>query len=199
MTSERPVEATEYAGRSAQDSVLDFLGAARDVKRIDTHASVVFLYRERALKIKRAVRLPFLDYSSLEKRKAACEEELKVNAVNAPELYRRVVAVTRDHDGRLEVDGRGTPIEWAVEMARFDEKQTLDCIAKAGTIEPALAAMLAGTILQSHERAPRSDGESWLASIPSIVDRNTPKFRAVSGLDAASIERLDTRSRKHLA
>jgi aminoglycoside phosphotransferase family enzyme/predicted kinase len=199
MTSERLVEATEYAGRGAQDSVLDFLGAARDVKRIDTHASVVFLYRERALKIKRAVRLPFLDYSSLEKRKAACEEELKVNAVNAPELYRRVVAVTRDHDGRLEVDGRGTPIEWAVEMARFDEKQTLDCIAKAGTIEPALAATLADTILQSHERAPRSDGESWLASIPSIVDRNTTKFRAVSGLDAASIERLDTRSRKHLA
>ena len=87
---------------------------------------MVFLGADRVLKIKRAVRLPFLDYSTLEKRKRACEEELKVNAGNAPELYRRVVAITRNADGAFEIDGTGTPVEWAVEMARFDETQSLD-------------------------------------------------------------------------
>jgi Uncharacterized protein conserved in bacteria len=69
---------TGGAERGFQDRVLDFLehsgfGEAGRAKRIDTHASVVFLAGDRALKIKRAVRLPFLDYSTLEKRKGACE------------------------------------------------------------------------------------------------------------------------------
>src|SRR3954465_3613705 len=94
------------------------------VKRVDTHAAVLFLGRERALKVKRAVRFPFLDFSSVQKRKAACEAELEVNRAYAPEIYRRIVPITREADGRLALDGRGTPVEWAVEMARFDETCT---------------------------------------------------------------------------
>jgi aminoglycoside phosphotransferase family enzyme len=173
--------------------VLDFLGGKGGM-RIDTHASMVFLGENRVLKIKRAVRLPFLDYSTLEKRKAACEEELRVNVVNAPELYRRVVPITCGNDGVLEIGGTGAPIEWAVEMARFDEEQTLDRIAGTRTIEPELAAELADAILRSHDKAPRADGEGWLASVASIIDRNTTKFRAVPGLQAEAIDRLDALS-----
>jgi len=180
--------------------VLNFLdgssfGAAKGGKRIDTHASMVFLGGDRALKIKRAVRLPFLDYSTLEKRKRACEEELKVNAVNAPELYRRVVAITRNSDGIFEIDGTGTPVEWAVEMMRFDEKQSLDRVAASRTVEPSLAIAIADAILQSHDNVPCADGASWLGSIATLIDRNTAKFRTVRGLDAAAIERLDAASR----
>ena len=102
----RPPADTAATGTELQPQVLDFLdrssfGPAGGGKRIDTHASMVFLGADRVLKIKRAVRLPFLDYSTLEKRRHACEEELKVNAGNAPELYRRVVAITRNSDGRF--------------------------------------------------------------------------------------------------
>src|SRR5215471_13484913 len=97
-------------------------GAA--VKRIDTHAAAVFLAGERAYKIKRAVRFPFLDYSTLERRRRACEAELAVNRPFAPEIYRRVVPITRAQDGVLALGGDGTPVEWAVEMRRFDETQT---------------------------------------------------------------------------
>ena len=164
-----------------QQQVLDFLdsssfGPAKGGKRIDTHASVVFLGADRALKIKRAVHLPFLDYSTLERRKRACEEELRVNAGNAPELYRRVVAITRNSDGAFEIDGAGAPVEWAVEMTRFDDNQSLDRVAASKTIEPSLATAVADAILRSHENAPRADGESWLASIPPIIERNTAKF-----------------------
>src|SRR6478672_4747999 len=129
----RPPADTIAAEADQQQQVLHFLdgssfGPAGGGKRIDTHASMVFLGENRVLKIKRAVRLPFLDYSTLKKRKAACEEELRVNVVNAPGLYRRVVPITCGNDGVLEIGGTGAPIEWAVEMARFDEEQTLDRI-----------------------------------------------------------------------
>ena len=194
-------KATEHG---LQDSVFDFLersgfGAAGRAKRIDTHASAVFLGGDRVLKVKRAVRLPFLDYSTLEKRKRACEEELHVNAGNAPEIYRRVIAITRRGDDGFEVGGTGAPVEWAVEMARFDEERTFDHIAETQQIAPPLAAALADAILQSHHRVPQADGGSWLASIPGIIDRNTAKFRDVRGLDAAAIDHLAASSWDHLA
>ena len=69
--------------------------------RIDTHAASVFLEGDRALKIKRAVRFPYLDYSTLAKRKAACDEEMKINRKFAPQIYRRVVPMTQGNDGSL--------------------------------------------------------------------------------------------------
>ena len=203
MTQEPSADAATGSEADRQGQVLGFLDgsrfdAAQGGKRIDTHASVVFLGDDCALKIKRAIRLPFLDYSTLEKRKHACDEELKVNVGNAPGLYRRVVAITRTSDGGFEIDGTGAAVEWAVEMARFDEEQTLDHIAVARQIEPSLAVALADTILQSHDKAPRDGGESWLASIPSIIERNTTKFRAVRGLDTAAIDQLDACSHDHV-
>ena len=195
----RPPADTAVAEADLQQHVLDFLdgssfGPASGGKRIDTHASMVFLGADRALKIKRAVRLPFLDYSTLDKRKRACEEELKVNAGNAPELYRRVVAITRNADGTFEIDGTGTPVEWAVEMTRFDERRSLDILAASKAIDPSLATAVADAIRRSHDHAPRAGGESWLASIPPIIQRNTAKFRTVRGLDAVAVDRLDAAS-----
>ena len=97
----------------SQEEVLAFLGdpathGDQKVHRIDTHAAAVFLAGDRALKIKRAVRFPFLDYSTLGKRREACEAELAVNAPYAPEIYRGVKAITREADGRLAIGGSGT-------------------------------------------------------------------------------------------
>src|SRR5580704_16238669 len=126
----------------SQQAVFAFLadpathGGAK-VTRIDTHAASVFLAGDRVLKVKRAVRFPFLDYSTLAKRKAACEAELAVNAPYAPEIYRGVVAISREASGKLAIDGSGVPIEWAVDMRRFDETRTFDRIV--GEIDQALA------------------------------------------------------------
>src|SRR6266700_2426956 len=112
-----------------QDRVFAFLtdpAMHPRVHRIDTHAASVFLEGDRALKIKRAVRFPFLDYSNLEKRKAACDEEIRINRQFAPQIYHRVIAITQGDDGSLAIDGDGTPVEFAIEMARFDERQTID-------------------------------------------------------------------------
>ena len=146
------------------------------MRRIDTHASIVFLGKDRVLKVKRAVRLPFLDYSTLEKRKHACDEELRVNTPFAPGLYRRVVAITQGETG-LAIDGNGTPVEWAVEMARFDETLGLDRVAATTELQPALAVELADTIRRAHDQSAPAQGRSWLDSIAEIIDRNTARFR----------------------
>ena len=163
----------------SQEEVLAFLAdpaahGGQKVRRIDTHASSVFLTDERALKVKRAVRFPFLDYSTLEKRKAACEAELEVNAPYAPQIYRGVVAITRDGE-KLAVAGRGAPVEWAVEMARFDENRTLDHVAKE--IDSALADALGRVVAEAHRRAQPLDGDAWIEALGSYIDEHVDTFR----------------------
>ncbi|WP_407156143.1 AAA family ATPase [Bradyrhizobium sp. STM 3557] len=167
-------------------------------KRVDTHISVVFLEPDRVLKIKRAVRLPFLDYSSLAKRRQACQDELVVNRRYAPQIYRRVVPITRGAQG-LEIDGTGPAIEWAVEMARFDESRTLDHLAARGAVTPELGEALADVLRSSHKAAETSDGAAWLASIATLIDRNTEKFRTQSSLESDTVERLHALSQQWLA
>ena len=99
----------------SQAEVLRFLGsrethAGHEVRRIDTHASIVFLAGDRAYKIKRAARFSFMDLSTLERRRAACEAEVAINRANAPDLYLGVVAITRDGDA-LRFDGGGVVVE----------------------------------------------------------------------------------------
>jgi uncharacterized protein len=185
----------------SQEPVFAFLadpathgGAA--VKRVDTHAGVVFLAGERALKLKRAVKFPFLDYSTLEKRKAACEAEIAVNRPYAPELYRGVVAMTREADGRLAIGGKGEPVEWAVEMRRFDETQTLDHLADAGRIDTALADAIGRAIASAHARTPKAPAEPWIAALMSYIDEHARTFAALPDVfDPGASERLASASR----
>ena len=180
---------------SQQDEVFTFLmdpathGGA-PVTRIDTHAASVFLAGPRALKIKRAVRFPFLDYSTLAKRKEACDEELRINRPFAPDIYRGVVPITRRDDGSLTIGGDGMSVEWAVEMARFDERLTLDHVAEAGEIKPDLARDIADAIAASHAIAPLAPAAPWIDSIPVIVARNTAVFRT-AGLAVHETDALD--------
>jgi uncharacterized protein len=150
------------------------------VKRIDTHAASVFLTGDRALKVKRAVRFAFLDYATLGKRKQACEAEIAVNTPYAPDIYRGVVAITREASGALALGGSGEPVEWAVDMRRFDEKRTLDHIA--GEIDQALADALGRAVAAAHAQEPSPktpppvDAEWWIAAIGGYVDEHAEAF-----------------------
>jgi uncharacterized protein len=146
------------------------------VKRIDTHAASLFLAGERVLKVKRAVRFPFLDFSTLERRKAACEAEIAVNRPFAPQIYRGVVPVTRERDGSLAIAGRGTPVEWAVEMRRFDEAQTLDHLAEQGRIDAALADRLGRMVAAAHAIAPAVEPQPWIAALGAYIEEHVGEF-----------------------
>ncbi|MCK1678624.1 AAA family ATPase [Bradyrhizobium sp. 147] len=160
------------------------------VRRIDTHAASVFLDGDRALKIKRAVQFPFLDYSTLDKRKAACEEEIRINRPLAPQIYHRVVAITEEPDGSVQIGGPGRPIEYAVDMSRFDESQTLDHLAKAGPLDDDRASAAADAIVASHAAAGHSDGRAWISSIPGLIDGNSNGLGKDNRFDAEEIAQL---------
>ncbi len=176
-----------------QESVFTFLSDPLrhpDVLRIDTHAASVFLEGDRALKIKRAVRFPFLDYSTLAKRKAACDEEIRINRQFAPQIYRRVVPITRASDGSLAIDGNGTPVEFAIEMTRFDERQTIDHLAEAGPLDPGLVDAIADAIAASHKVAPRVPEKPWVQSIPGLIEGYILAFRDAACFPPDDIEEL---------
>ena len=192
---------------TSQQPVIAFLSdpAIHDgqpVKRVDTHAAVVFLAGTRALKIKRAVRFPFLDFSTLERRKAACEAEIAVNRAYAPAIYRGVIAITREQNGQLAIGGKGHPIEWAVEMKRFDENQTLDHLAESGRLDAALADSLARTVAAAHRVAPTAANSNFIESLVEIAAQNEaelaaepdliplPELRAFAGSTRNALERL---------
>jgi len=190
--------ASATADNEIQDKVFAFLAdPARhgEVRRIDTHAASVFLAGDRALKVKRAVRFSYLDYSTLAKRKAACEDELRISRPFAPQIYRRVVPITASADGSLTIDGQGTPVEYAVEMTRFDERQTLDHLAEAAAPDPDLVAAAADAIAASHVTAPLAAATPWIDSIPPIIADNSAAFRAVGCFPHQEINRLDEASR----
>jgi uncharacterized protein len=147
------------------------------VRRLDTHAAVVFLAGDLVFKVKRAVKYPFLDYSTLDKRKAACAAELDVNRAFAPQLYRRIVPITRETSGELALDGTGKPVEWAVEMNRFDENKTLDRLAERNRLSDTLTQKLAVAIAAMHERAKPVEPNSWIAAVAGFVTENTAAFK----------------------
>jgi aminoglycoside phosphotransferase family enzyme/predicted kinase len=147
-----------------------------EVERIDTHAASVFLAGDRALKVKRAVRFPFLDYSTLAARKHACEAELEVNRPFAPDIYRRVLPITREENGLLAINGTGTPVEWAVEMRRFDERATLDKLADAGKIDAGLADALGREVAAAHATATGIDGEPWIKALAGYIEEHAAAF-----------------------
>ncbi len=183
-----PVDSPQQA--ASQDDVFRLLADAEthgldeheagSVRRIDTHAGVVFLAGDLVFKVKRAVKYPFLDYSTLDKRKAACLAELDINRAFAPQLYRRVVPITRETDGALALDGTGEPVEWAVEMARFDENKTLDRLAERGRLSETLTRKLAAEVAAMHARAKPFEPNAWIAAVEGFITENTAAFRAAA-------------------
>jgi aminoglycoside phosphotransferase family enzyme/predicted kinase len=179
-----------------QTEVLAFLSdaathAGSPVTRIDTHAAIVFLSGNRAIKVKRDVKLPFLDFSTLERRRKGCELELAVNRVYAPAIYRRVFPITRERDGSLALDGAGPPVEWALEMLRFDECATLDNVIACGQMTSTIASDLATTIASAHQVAKIASQSNWQQSILAIIRQNTDAFRRARVFNDKEVDKLE--------
>ena len=112
----------------------------------ETHISWVFLAGDTVYKCKKPVKTDFLDFSSLERRRHACDEEVRLNRRLAPDTYLGVVPATRTN-GHVSIDGKGTPIEWLVQMRRLPEQEALDQRFRQGRLHhydiERLAAVLA--------------------------------------------------------
>jgi aminoglycoside phosphotransferase family enzyme/predicted kinase len=199
-----PVAAAAASAEDDQAALFDALAKwltdrSLAVKRIDTQGAVVLLAGDAAYKVRRAIRLPFLDYSTLEKRRAACEAEVALNHEAAPGIYLGAVPITRQGD-RLTIGGAGEVVEWATQMRRFDENATLDKVAQRGDLSADLVAKLARAIHAMHERAPKRGGEAAIRSLESYLEQNESAFAERPELfDPARAAELNRLSREALA
>lgn len=146
-----------------------------DVRRIDTHAAAIFLAGGDAYKVKRAVFFPFMDYSTLEKRQAACRNEVAINGPHAPGIYLGAVPITRTPAG-LSIGGPGEVVEWAVHMRRFDEAATLDQVADRGELTDPMLLGLVDAIVAFQAAAPVRPAEPAVEGLAGYLRQNRDAF-----------------------
>lgn len=167
-------------------------GIPSPVEVIETHISLIFLAGDRAYKLKRAVKLPYADFSTLELRQRYCQAELALNSRTAPEIYCGVRRITQDARGRTSFDGDGQTIDCVVEMNRFSQDMLFDHMAECGQLSKPLMEETAERIADFHKHAEilhRSSGRDNLAAVLHI---NHAAFSAVTLFSAAETSALNT-------
>ena len=162
-------------------------GSTGRVDRFETHISLVFLVGANAWKIKRAVRFPYLDFSTLEKRRAACMRELEVNRRYAPDIYLECVPITRSAGGGLQLSGRGEVVEWAVHMRRFEQSALLGNIASGPGIAAELAKRVADAVFESHRSAAASAPGSGAARMSRVLASLSQGLLRQTAFDADAV------------
>jgi len=164
---------TDLAIAGATDELVAFLSSPDAyahrpdrVEAIETHMSLVFIAGDLVFKMKKPVRLAFVDFTTLEARRENCERELALNQGLAPGVYREVVPVVRTAAGTLSIGGSGEPVEWLLVMQKLDRERLLGAVAARGEAKPAdidgLCDRLAGFYC-STARIPMTEEEllSW--------------------------------------
>ncbi|NRQ12920.1 bifunctional aminoglycoside phosphotransferase/ATP-binding protein [Ensifer sesbaniae] len=145
------------------------------VEHIQTHISEIFLAGNRAFKMKRAVKLPYVDFSTPELRLRACEKEVELNKATAPGLYLGVRRIARDKDGQLAF-GESELVDAVVEMVRFDQGALLDRMAVEGRLDATLMTKAARMIASYHHSAPVIHQGSGSANIAGVLAINAAGF-----------------------
>ena len=156
--------------------------------RIDTHGAVVVLAGDRVFKLKRAVKFPFLDYSTAERRRAACAAELAINRRTAPGLYLAVRPILAAADGRLALGAAGSQprpdaVDWVIEMRRFDDDALLDQRARDGRLDADTVLRLADAIARFHAGAEQRPEHGGHAAMRRIVDGVAGGLTAFDAID----------------
>jgi aminoglycoside phosphotransferase family enzyme/predicted kinase len=169
------------AAAREQAETVEFLTRCAGAAPIETHISYVFRGEDTVWKLKKAVRLPFLDFSRLDDRRRFCERELELNAPAAPGLYRDVAPIVRRNDGSLSVGGDGTVRDWVVRMACVPKGDFLDVRAAGGGLTPALLDQVADAVAAWHMSLPpvpgvRPDMERIAqGNVPSAIEGGLPE------------------------
>lgn len=172
-----------------------YASSPESVALIETHCARVFLAGNEALKVKKRVRLPFLDFTTLEARRAACSREMELNRRYAPGIYLGLTPITREKNGELAIAGDGEVVDWAVRMRRFDQDHLLAHVARQGPLAPALSRSIAAMVVRYHRACPIiavSDAGGMRAVVRGLVDElDTAKELVSADVAAAFRERAE--------
>ncbi len=181
-----------------QEEVVRFLAGGQafgaPAEHIETHISHLFLAGDRAWKLKRAITLNFLDFSTAERRRATCEREVLLNRRTAPDFYLGITPVTWDGTV-LAVGGAGEPVDWLIEMRLFDQETLFHRLAERGALTRPLAAALAEQVIAFHGAAEHRPDKGGAAAIRGTARDVAVNLRAIPAgiLSPADVEAWATR------
>lgn len=130
--------------------IIERLRADKKFTIVETHISWIVIGKE-AYKIKKPVSFSFLDFSTVEKRKFFCEEEVRLNRRLSPDIYLGVVTLTEE-DGRIEIDGRGKIVEYAVKMKALDQEIRMDRMIEKSKIGESDVRRIADILSEFHAK-----------------------------------------------
>lgn len=156
---------------------------AGDLIHIETHISHLLLAGDYAYKIKKPLNLGFLDFSTLERRRICCEEELRLNRRLAPELYLEVVSL-RGTPERPDFQGSGEPLEYAVKMRRFRQEELLS--ARLPSREE--IDLLADLVADFHQGIPPMEAELPYGTPQAVLQPMEENFQQIRALKRPLLE-----------
>ncbi len=151
------------------------------VKLVQTHISYVLLAGDFVYKIKKPVNFGFLDFTSLDKRRHFCEEELRLNRRLCPSLYLEVLPITQEEGTEIRVNGTGTIIEYCVKMARMPEERMMANVIKRGELTAVMLDGIVDLLVPFYEQAAGGDEIRAFGSAQGVSVNVLENFEQTQG------------------
>ena len=174
-----------------QSEIIEFLAcpatyglAGESIEQHQTHGSIVFLAGDRAYKLKRAVKFPYMDFSTVGRRKAMCEAEFLANHRLAPELYLGVKPILRLPGEEFQIGGGSDcrqAVDWVVVMRRFPQNALLRAIANRNALTPEISRATAETVARSHQGAEVSIRHGGAEGLSRVIEGCASVLAELSG------------------
>jgi len=139
------------------------------IELIQTHISFVFLTRSFVYKVKKAVNLGFLDFTTLEKRRFFCQKELELNRRLCGDMYLEVVPINRSE--AIKINGEGKTVEYAVKMKRMPQEKMMSCLLEKKKVNNTLVDRIAKMIADFHSKAETNRRISEFGSL-AVIEAN---------------------------
>ena len=144
------------------------------IELVQTHISFVFLTKNFVYKVKKAVNLGFLDFTTLEKRRFFCEKELKLNRRLCGDMYVEVVPINKS--SIIKIKGKGVTVEYAVKMKRIPQEKMLSELLRKNKVDNELIGRIAKKIADFHSKAETNRRISEFGSLAIIKMNWTENF-----------------------
>jgi aminoglycoside phosphotransferase family enzyme len=159
-----------------------------EVKFIETHISLLFLTGNYVYKVKKPVDFGFLDFTSLEKRKYFCEQEVKLNRRLSPKIYLGVVEITREGD-RISLGGKGELVEYAVKMKQIPEESLMDKLLERRQVTPRMIEAISEKLVKFYFDAETNDSINSFAKPERIKQDTDENFEQTQKYIGVTISR----------
>jgi len=188
MSDPASPEDSSLQGRVVRALAASLSSDDRPVRVLETHISFVLLTGAYAYKIKKAVKLPFLDFGTLALRKQFCDEELRLNRRLAPDLYLDVVPITGPAR-EPAIAGDGPVLEYAVRMREFAQEGLLSNVLERNELLPEHVDRLAAEVADFHVRAAQAPAATRYGAPRQIVALALANFTEIAPFPAEAAER----------